>query len=138
MNKTLVNVETDKDVHEYIEAVYNKTRKEDAKILLDVIAEISGKEPKIWGAGIIGYGKYSYKRKNGEEYEWFNVGFSPGNAHLSTYLMYDINSEKKLIEKLGPHKTGKGYLYVKKLANIDIKVLNKIIAKSDKWGHFSK
>lgn len=133
MKKKLVNTETDKNVDEFIEAVKNKTRKADAKILLEVIKEITGKEPKIWGVGIIGFGKYSYQRKNGDEFEWFNVGFSPGSKHMSVYVMYDINEEKKLLEKLGPHKTGKGCLYIKSLADVDMEVLKKLIDKSDKW-----
>ena len=131
--KTLVNTETDKDVNEFIANVKNKRRREDAKILLEIMKDITDKEPKIWGVSIIGFGKYAYQRKNGEEYEWFNVGFSPGSAHLSIYVMYDINDEKILLEKLGKHRTGKGCLYIKKLEDVDLKILKQIIRKSDKW-----
>ncbi len=131
--KKLVNSETDKDVYVFIENVKNKRRKEDAKILLEWMKEITGKEPKIWGVSIIGFGKYSYKRKNGDEYEWFNVGFSPGSKHLSVYLMYDVNEERELLEKLGPHDTGKGCLYVKKLEDVNEKTLKELIRKSDRW-----
>lgn len=131
--KKLVNSETDKNVDEFIEAISNKKRKADSKVLLDIIKNITGKEPKIWGVSIIGFGKYSYQRKNGDEFEWFNVGFSPGKAHLSVYVMYDINEEQELLDQLGKHRTGKGCLYIKSLADVDIEVLKKIIAKSDKW-----
>ena len=131
--KKLVNAETNKSVSDFIAAIANKKRKADSEKLLEVIREITGKEPKIWGVSIIGFGKYSYKRKNGEEYEWFNVGFSPGKAHLSIYVMYDINEEKELLEALGKHKTGKGCLYIKSLEDVDLDVLKKIIAKSDRW-----
>ena len=100
---------------------------------MEVISKITGKEPKIWGVSIIGYGKYSYKRKNGEEYEWFNVGFSPGKNHLSIYVMYDINTEQALLDKLGKHRTGKGCLYIKSLADVDMDILKQLIAKSDRW-----
>ena len=133
LKKTLVNTETNKSVDDFIEAIPNKIRKADSKTLLLLIKEITGKEPKIWGVSIIGFGKYKYKRKNGQEFEWFNVGFSPGKAHLTIYVMYDINEEKKLLDQLGPHKTGKGCLYIKKLEQINIKVLKTIIAKSDRW-----
>ena len=89
--KTLVNTETDRDVDGYISRVKNKTRRADAQTLLKLLKTIRKEPPKIWGVSIIAFGKYSYKRKNGEEYEWFNVGFSPGSKHLSIYLMYDIN-----------------------------------------------
>ncbi len=132
--KTLVNTETNKNVPDFIDAITNKRRQADSRVLLQVIQEITGKEPKIWGVSIIGFGKYKYQRKNGDEFEWFNVGFSPGKAHLSIYVMYNINEEKDLLQQLGPHKTGKGCLYIKKLEDIDMEVLKTIIAKSGKWG----
>ena len=131
--KKLANAETDKNVHEFIEAVPNKKRKADAKALLQIIQEITGKEPKIWGVSIVGFGKYSYKRKNGEEYEWFNVGFSPARAHLTVYLMFDIGKEAELLEKLGPHRHGKGCLYIKSLEAVNMDILKQLIAKSDRW-----
>ena len=130
--KSLVNAQTDKDVNEFIENVQHKQRKADAKVLLEVMKEITDEEPKIWGVSIIGFGKYAYQRKNGEEYEWFTVGFSPGKAHLSVYLMFDLTVEP-LLEKLGPHKNGKGCLYIKKLSNIKMPILKKLISKSKKW-----
>ena len=95
-----------------------------------MMREITGKEPKIWGKSIIGFGKYSYQRKNGQEFEWFNVGLSPAKAHLSIYVMYDINTEPKLLERLGKHKTGKGCLYIKSLADVELDALKEIIEKS--------
>ena len=133
MKKKLVNSETDKNVDEFIAGVSNKIRQEDSRLLLKMMQEITGLKPKIWGVSIIGFGKYSYQRKNGDEYEWFNVGFSPGKAHMSIYVMYNINDEPELLKKLGPHKTGKGCLYIKKLETVDLKILSKIIEKSNKW-----
>jgi hypothetical protein len=131
--KKLVNAETVKDVLEFISGIENQKRKADALTLLELLNELTGKEPKIWGRSIIGYGKYKYQRKNGDEFEWFNVGFSPAKAHLSIYVMYDINVEQELLSKLGKHKTGKGCLYIKKLDDIDIEVLKKLLLKSSKW-----
>jgi len=128
--KTLVNTESDRDVNEFIEAVKNKHRKEDSKVLLQIMNEITGVEPKIWGVSIVGYGKYSYQRKNGDEYEWFNVGFSPGSKHMSIYVMYNLEKEAKLLDQLGPHSKGRGCLYIKKLEDVDLDVLRKIIGKS--------
>jgi len=133
MKKKLVNQETDKSVDDFIESITNKTHKSDSKELLKIIEKITGVAPKIWGVSIIGFGKYSYQRKNGDEYEWFNVGFSPGKSHLSVYVMYDINEEQELLNQLGKHRTGKGCLYIKKLADIDLKILKKLIKKSNKW-----
>ena len=131
--KTLVNSETDKDVNEFIENIKSNVRKQDAKLLLSIMKELTGLEPKIWGVSIIGFGKYTYQRKNGEEYEWFNVGFSPGKAHLSVYVMYDLEEEQQLLDQLGPYKKGKACLYIKRLDQIDMKILKQLILKSKKW-----
>lgn len=133
MKKTLVNTETDRDVEEFIEDIDNKRRKDDSITLLELFKEVTNKEPKIWGANIVGYGKYSYQRKNGEEYEWFNTGFSPGKSRMTVYVMYDINTEVDLLSKLGKHKTGKGCLYINKLEDVDLNVLRELVAKSDRW-----
>ena len=131
--KTLVNTETDRDVNEFIESISNKRRKADAKTLLDMMENITGKAPKIWGQSIVAFGKYPYKRKNGEEYEWFNVGFSPSKAHSTIYLMFDVSQETELLEQLGPNRCGKGCLYIKKLEDVDLKVLEQLVRKSNKW-----
>ncbi len=131
--KTLANVETDKSVDEFIAAVSNKVRRSDSEQLVKLISEITGKLPKIWGVSIIGFGKYKYQRKNGDEYEWFNVGFSPGKAHLTLYVMYDISQEKALLDQLGTYKAGKGCLYIKKLSDINMDILKALISKSDRW-----
>lgn len=131
--QTLVNRETNKNVTDFIDKIENKNRQTDSRALLSLIAQITGKDAKIWGKNIVGFGKYKYQRKNGQEFEWFNVGFSPGKVNLTLYVMYDINSEEELLKQLGPHKTGKGCLYMNRLEQIDLKVLEKLIAKSDKW-----
>ena len=131
--KTLVNSETDKNVNEFIEAVKNKRRKEDSKVLLEIMKEITRVEPKIWGVSIVGYGKYSYQRKNGDEYDWFHVGFSPGSKHMSVYVMFDLEQEKELLSQLGPHSHGRGCLYIKKLEDVNMEILKKLIRKSHKW-----
>lgn len=131
--KTLANAETDRSVDEFIDGIANKKRQADSRELLEMVKKITGKEPKIWGVSIVGFGKYSYQRKNGDEFEWFNVGFSPGKAHLTVYVMYDLTQETELLEELGNHKKGKGCLYIKSLADVNLNALKKIIARSDKW-----
>ena len=133
--KKLVNRQTRKSVPKFIDAIKNKRRQNDSRTMLKLMQAVTGTEARIWGTSIVGYGKYKYARKNGEEYEWFTTGFSPGSAHLTVYVMYDINREEALLKKLGPHKTGKGCLYIKKLEEIDLNVLEKLIAKSKHWGH---
>jgi len=131
----LVNIPTTKNVNAFIAAVKNKKRKADAHLLLQLMEELTGNKGKIWGVSIIGFGKYSYTRNNGTPAEWFNVGFSPASAHTTVYVMYDITEEKTLLAQLGPHKTGKGCLYIKDLNKIDLKILSELIKKSKRWKH---
>lgn len=129
--KKLVNAETSQSVKAFLDAVENQQRREDSLVLLDLMKKITGQEPKMWGRSIVGFGKYSYQRKNGDEFEWFTVGFSPAKAHLSVYLMYDLDEEPYLRDQLGKHTKGKGCLYIKRLDDVDMNILEKIIAKSD-------
>lgn len=131
--KTLANTETDRNVDEFIAAIPNKIRRADSQQLIGIIKELTGKEPKVWGVNIVGFGKYSYKRKNGQEYEWFHVGFSPAKNHLTVYVMFDLSKAEELLDQLGDHRKGKGCLYIKRLDSINIEILKKLIAKSDRW-----
>ena len=130
--RKLVNAETTKSVTAFLDVVENQQRREDSLVLLDLMKKITGQEPKMWGRSIVGFGKYSYQRKNGDEFEWFTVGFSPAKAHLSVYLMYDLDEEPALRDQLGKHTKGKGCLYIKRLDDVDMNILEKIIAKSER------
>lgn len=127
--KTLVNAQTNQSVKAFIDKVENDQRRADCKTLLKLMKDLTGETSKMWGKNMIGFGKYSYQRKNGDEFEWFKTGFAPAKAHMSIYLMYDLDNEPKLRDQLGPHKKGKGCLYIKRLADIDLNTLKKIIAK---------
>ena len=131
--KTLVNAQSDQSVNKFINSVENETRKADCKQVVELMSEITGEEPKIWGKSIIGFGKFRYKRKNGDEFEWFRVGCSPAKAHMSIYLMYDLQQETEVLERLGPNKIGRGCLYIKKLEQVNLEVLREMIEKGEKW-----
>ena len=128
----LVTTVTNKSVSAFIDSIKDEEKKKDAKTLLKIFKEATKKQPKIWGDNfIIGYGKYTYTRKGGkDEFEWFNTGFAPRKNNLTIYVTYDISKEKDLLKKLGKHKIGKGCLYINRLADVDSKVLKKIIAMS--------
>jgi len=87
-------------------------------------------EPKMWGTGIIGFGDYHYKYESGRENDWFLTGFSPRVQNLTLYMMGGFDNE--VLKKLGKYKTGKGCLYINKLEDVDVKVLNELITKSVK------
>lgn len=128
----LATKETNRNVMEFIETIENPSKREDSKILISVMQDITGNEPKIWGDNhLIAFGKYKYKRKGGkEEFEWFNVGFAPRKTKLTVYLTFDISRQGDLLEKLGKCKWGKGCLYINKLADVNLGVLKQLIEKS--------
>jgi hypothetical protein len=132
----LVTVETNKSVSAFINSIENKSKREDAKKAVALIQKITGKKPKIWGDNfIVGFGKYKYKRKGKkEEFEWFNVCFAPRKNKLTFYVTCYLDKEP-LVKKLGKCTHGKGCLHVKKLDDIDLNVLKKLITKckDGKW-----
>jgi hypothetical protein len=88
-------------------------------------------EPKMWGTSIIGFGNIHLKYESGRELDWFPIGFSPRKQSITLYLMGGLE-QRELLDKLGKHSTGKGCLYIKKLEDVDTKVLNKLITTSVK------
>lgn len=125
-NKTSENTG---DVLAYLETITNEKRKADALVMLDIMSEITGKKPTMWGNSIVGFGKYRYKYESGREGEWFICGFSPRVQALTLYLMQGYGSYEAYMEKLGNYKTGKSCLYIKKLEDIDMKVLKALIGE---------
>ena len=84
----------------------------------------------MWGASIVGYGSYHYRYASGREGEWFLTGFSPRKQNISVYIMPGFGSFDRLLGKLGKYKTGKSCLYIKRLADVDEKVLDRLIDES--------
>lgn len=120
--------QTDASVEDFINKVDNEQQRADSFAIIEMMKKISGKEPKMWGASIIGFGNKRYKSpKTGREVDWFLIGFSPRKANLSLYLAIDINIHEETLQKLGKFKTGVGCLYINKLTDIDQKQLEKLI-----------
>lgn len=122
--------ETDNSVIDFIESVDHPKKKEDAYRLLDLFAETTGYEAKMWGPSIIGFGSYHYKYATGHEGDAPLVGFSPRKAKISLYLAQGEPEREKALERLGKHKTGKACVYVNKLDDIDLDVLKEMIRQS--------
>ncbi len=120
-----------KSVTAFINSVENETRKRDAKTLLAMMKRITGEKPTMWGPSIIGFGKYHYVYESGREGDMPIIGFSPRKASMSLYVLGSVRDDS-LFEKLGKHKRSVACLYVNKLDDIDLAVLEKIIAKSYK------
>lgn len=121
-------------VTDFIAGVKPQTKREDAKALLELFERVTGEPPQMWGPSIIGFGQYHYKYESGREGDSMRSGFSPRKAKHSLYLMGRYIDEATgknvdaLLEKMGKHSTGASCVYVNKLADIDLAVLEEIIA----------
>ena len=128
--KTKIN---DASVADFIGSVANKQRQEDGFVLLEMFTRITGLEPKMWGPSIVGFGQYHYKsERSNQEGDWPLVGFSPRKQNLTLYVMTGTDSFDDLLPSLGKHKTSVGCLYINKLADIDLNILEKIVGRSYK------
>ncbi len=120
----------DENVEAFLNAVDNEQRKADAFTILKLMKEVTGYPPKMWGGSIVGFGSYHYKYESGREGDWPLTGFSPRKQSLTLYLMSGFDHHQKLMDKLGKYKTGKSCLYIKKLEDVDMKVLTELIRQS--------
>jgi len=125
--------ETDNSVIEFIETVESQKKREDAYKLLDIFAETSGYEAKMWGSSIVGFGSYHYKYASGHEGDAPLVGFSPRKAKTSLYFATGDTEREELLKEFGKHTSGKACVYINKIADIDVEVLKKLIKQSIKF-----
>jgi len=128
-NKT---TETIKSVKGYINALKDETQKKDSFEIIDIMNKLTGFEAKLWGASIIGFGTYHYVYESGREGDMPIVAFSPRSTSIVLYIYLNIENREELLNKLGKHKAGKGCIYIKKLADIDIAVLKTMIRNAAK------
>ena len=123
--------ETTGNVSKFVEEIEDEKKRQDAYLLIQLFSEETGYEPKLWGANIIGFGRYHYKYASGHEGDAAPIGFSPRKAQISIYLSQpedEIREEK--LSRLGKHKMGKGCLYIKKISDIDPAVLKELVQDS--------
>ena len=120
--------ETDSSVGDFINSVKNEGQRKDSFIILKLMQKAAEEKPKMWGSSMVGFGNKKYKSPaTGREVDWFKIGFSPRKANLSLHLVLDIKKYAAELKKLGKHKTGVGCLYINKLDDIELKVLEKLI-----------
>ena len=117
-------------VAEFINAIPDQTKRADAKTLVKLMQSATGEKPKMWGPSIIGFGSLHYVYDTGREGDMPLIGFSPRKAANVLYSTTSFSGAEALLAKLGKHTTGKGCLYIKKLADVDQKVLETLITKS--------
>src|SRR5438552_2436655 len=114
----------------FIDALTDPARRTDAKALVKLMQSATGEKPKMWGPSIIGFGSYHYKYQSGREGDMPITGFSPRKPATVLYIMLGLSDSEPLLTKLGKHTTGKGCLYIKKLADVDPKVLEALVVKA--------
>lgn len=121
---------TNVSIEDFLNTVEDETKRDDSFKLLKIMKEVTGDDPKMWGPSIVGFGEYHYKYPTGTEGDWMLTGFSPRKQALTLYIMAGFDMYDDLLSQLGKYKNGKSCLYVKKLADIDEKVLRKLISNS--------
>jgi len=114
----------------FIGALTDQTRRKDAKVLVKLMQNAAGEKPQMWGPSIIGFGSYHYRYDSGREGDMPLIGFSPRKAATVLYNVIGFTDAKALLPKLGKHTTGKGCLYIKKLADVEQEVLEALVVKS--------
>ncbi len=127
---SIKTTETSKSVTAFLKAVPGEVKRKDSFRVIEIMQQQTGFGPKMWGPSIIGFGKYHYKYDSGHEGDMPIAAFSPRSTAIVIYVSENFDKKDELLKKLGTHKTGKVCIYIKKLADIDISVLKKIISYS--------
>jgi hypothetical protein len=116
----------------FLKGVVDEARREDCLTLVRIMRQATRAEARMWGPSIVGFGSYHYKYASGREGDWFLTGFAPRKRDLTIYIMPGFENYEVLLEKLGKHKTSKSCLYIKRLADLDLKVLRELVSVSVK------
>ena len=118
---------TDASVEDFIASVENKTRRADAETTLEMFTRITGEAPTMWGPAIVGFGVAPLKYPDGREIDWPIVGFSPRKQNMTLYVICSSPKQPELFAKLGKHTSSVSCLYINKLADVDLKVLEAVV-----------
>ena len=123
---------TSNSVTAFMKSIADPQQRADAKKVASMMRRATGKRAKMWGSSIVGYGTYHYKYDSGREGDFMITGFSPRKQALTVYIMPGFSNFGPLMKKLGKYKTGKSCLYIKRISDVDEKVLEKLIDASVK------
>ena len=127
----LKTLENDGSATDFIDAVPEETKRKDSYVLLDLYRRVTGLEPRMWGTSMIGFGKYHYKsERSTQEGDWPLAAFSPRKQNLTLYFSQGFDTLlAEPLAKLGKHRTSKSCLYINKLADVDVAVLEEVVRK---------
>ncbi len=126
-NKT---TETVASVADYLTAIADQKKREDCTLLIQLFEQHSGYAPKMWGTAIVGFGRYAYQYESGHSGEAPIVGLAARATALTLYLGSEFENRESLLEQFGKFKAGKGCIYVKKIEDIDTKILGEMVKES--------
>jgi hypothetical protein len=121
---------TNESVEDFLNRISDEERRADCFAVAKIMEEITGEKPKMWGPSIVGFGSYHYKYDSGREGDWLATGFSPRKKDLTLYLMMGFEKHGELMKKLGKHSHAKSCLYIKRLSDVHIQTLKKLIKAS--------
>lgn len=121
---------TDASADDYIDAIEGEERRDDCRALVKLISKITKHKPVMWGPSIVGFGRYHYKYDSGREGDSCLTGFSSRKGDISVYLVASGPDQENLLKRLGKHKMGKACLYIRKLRDVDLKILEQLVSGS--------
>lgn len=127
---------TSASVAKFLAAVPDPKRRAEAGVVLEMMRRVTGHEPRMWGPSIVGFGSYHYRYESGREGDMIRSGFSPRKAALTLYIMDGFPRYDALMKRLGPYTTGSSCLYIKRLADVDLGVLEALVRES--WAYMAK
>lgn len=131
MSSTIKTLVSDDSVEDFIGTVDNETKRHDSVMLLEMYSRLTGEPARMWGSSMIGFGLYHYKsERSRQEGDWPLAAFSPRKQNLTLYIMPGFDTYARLLDKLGKYKTSKGCLYINRLSDVDLGVLEMIIQQS--------
>ena len=121
---------TGDSVPDFLAAIEDDERRKDCQALAKLLKRVTGAAPRMWGPSIVGFGERHYRYESGREGDWFQAGFAPRKQDLTLYLAADFPGRAELLRKLGKHKTGKACVYMKRLSDVDLEVLEELVRRS--------
>ena len=120
----------DQSVLDFLDSIEDESKRDDCHEIMNMMEEVSGELPKMWGSSIIGYGTYHYKYASGREGDWMRIAFSPRKQNISLYLMTGVERNEEILSRIGKYKNGKSCFYIKRLADVDKDVLKELMIAS--------
>jgi hypothetical protein len=119
----------DGDVRAFLDGIDDEEQRKDAQKLLELMGRVSGAEPVMYGSSIVGFGRSEIRYANGKTEPWFAIGFSPRKGKLSLYIVDDPEEHRDLLDQMGPYKNGRSCIWVKRLRDVDMQVLEDLLKR---------